>query len=493
MKRTNRLFLILIALLVLTGCEFLQSSLSSEIEKSVLEDSGIATISSANWYYNGTKDTNMKELTSLGSENYVASSVLVSFGKQVALKSENPVGSIELTYTGEDGLSTKKTFQQLSGSFTQDYRGYKINMADVLAYFDTTTIPSGTASMTIKVGGFVCAEGSQSGRAIPAIEHKMTIMPLFKSYDVDFSTCWYKEGDYVSIPLNGKVTVSSNNVKSSNGDEFSITTKENEILLTPTTNIFGKESTTTISLLDIMAENAGDSYSTTLNLNFVKNAIVMDGKEDINYSNERAASVTDDSSDQSAFASLGYDVSSNADITKLSIVNDAENLYIGVAGNLSFTWNDGLVIMIAKDGGKKVDTSIYSSANIENLKPLVSKNPFAYIYHKPGNENSGLGKLGVYCNLTGTTTEITSNCEASPEGWTENETGTFLEYSIPLSKLGLTANDEISVIVAASLHWNEGYAVCDVAPNAGLVEKYTNANRTEVMYDFSNGLMYTVK
>ena len=94
MKKLNRLFLILITLLVLTGCEFLQSSLSSEIEKSVLEDSGIATISSANWYYNGTKDTNMKELTSLGSENYVASSVLVSFGKQVALKSENPVGTI---------------------------------------------------------------------------------------------------------------------------------------------------------------------------------------------------------------------------------------------------------------------------------------------------------------------------------------------------------------------------------------------------------------
>ena len=493
MKKLNRLFLILITLLVLTGCEFLQNSLSSEMEKNVLEQSGTATFASNYWYYNGTKSTNMKDFCTEGSDKYISSSLLVSFGKQVALKSENPVGSIELTYTGEDGLSTKKTFQQLSGSFTQDYRGYKINMADVLAYFDTKTIPSGTASMTIKVGGFVCAEGSQSGRAIPAIEHKMTIMPLLKSYDVDFSTCWYKEGDYVSIPLNGKVTVSSNNVKSSNGDEFSITTKENEILLTPTTNIFGKESTTTISLLDIMAENAGDSYSTTLNLNFVKKAIVMDGKEDINYSNERAVSVTDDSSDQSAFAGLGYDVSSNADITKLSIVNDDKNLYIGVAGNLSFTWNDGLVIMIAKDGGKKVDTSIYSSANKETLKPLVSKNPFAYIYHKPGNENSGLGKLGVYCNLTGTTTEITSNCEASPEGWTENETGTFLEYSIPLSKLGLTANDEISVIAVSSLHWNEGNAVCDVAPNAGLVEKYTNTDRTEVMYDFSNGIMYTVK
>ncbi|MBQ4553724.1 MAG: hypothetical protein IJA53_01330 [Spirochaetaceae bacterium] len=492
MKRTNRLFLILIALLVLTGCEFLQSSLSSEIEKSVLEDSGIATISSANWYYNGTKDTNMKELTSLGSENYVASSVLVSFGKQVALKSENPVGSIELTYTGEDGLSTKKTFQQLSGSFTQDYRGYKINMADVLAYFDTTTIPSGTASMTIKVGGFVCAEGSQSGRAIPAIEHKMTIMPLFKSYDVDFSTCWYKEGDYVSIPLNGKVTVSLNNVKSSNGDEFSITTKENEILLTPTTNIFGKESTTTISLLDIMAENAGDSYSTTLNLNFVKNAIVMDGKEDINYSNERAVSVTDDSSDQSAFAGLGYDVSSNADITKLSIVNDDKNLYIGVAGNLSFTWNDGLVIMIAEEGGTEISRSEYQAATTESFKRGSNK-PFAYLFHKPGaGGDSVSGEFGVYSNSTGTKTNITANSVANPTGWTTSSTGTFLEYSIPLADLGLTKDDPISVIAISSLHWDDGNAVCDVAPNAG-VSKSLDDNNMSVQYDFSNGLMYTVK
>ena len=109
----------------------------------------------------------------------------------------------------------------------------------------------------------------------------------------------------------------------------------------------------------------------------------MDGKEDINYSNERAVSVIDDEGDQSAFAGLGYDVSSNADITKLSIVNDAENLYIGVAGNLSFTWNDGLVIMIAKDGGKEIARTEYQAASTESFKRGSDK-PFAYLYHKPG-------------------------------------------------------------------------------------------------------------
>ena len=83
-------------------------------------------------------------------------------------------------------------------------------MADVLAYFDTKTIPSGTASMTVKIGGFICAEGAQNGRAIPAVEHTITIMPLFSSFNVDFSTCWYKDGDYVSIPLNGSAAENSN-------------------------------------------------------------------------------------------------------------------------------------------------------------------------------------------------------------------------------------------------------------------------------------------
>ena len=84
MKKLNRLFLILITLLVLTGCEFLQNSLSSEMEKNVLEQSGTATIASNYWYYNGTKDTNMQKLTAPGADDYVASSLLVSFGKKVA-------------------------------------------------------------------------------------------------------------------------------------------------------------------------------------------------------------------------------------------------------------------------------------------------------------------------------------------------------------------------------------------------------------------------
>lgn len=492
MKKLNRLFLILTTLLVLTGCEFLQNSLSSEMEKNVLEQSGTATFASNYWYYNGTKDTNMQELTTPGADEYVASSLLVSFGKKVALKSENPAGSIEITYVAEDGLTTSKTIQGISGSFTSDFTGYKINMNDVLAYFDTVTIPSGTASMTVKIGGFVCAEGNQNGRSIPAIEHKLTVMPLFTNFDIDFSTCWYKEGDYVSIPVNGKVFVPSKELTSSNGDKFLVSSNENEIILTPETSIFEKEGTTSIKLTDILPESAGDSYSATIKLNFVKNAIVMDGKEDINYSNERAVSVTDDEGDQSAFAELGYDVSSNADITKLSIVNDAENLYIGVAGNLSFTWNDGLVIMIAKDGGKEIARTEYQAASTESFKRGSDK-PFAYLYHKPGaGGNSVAGEFGVYSNSTGTKTNITANSVANPTGWTISSTGTFLEYSIPLADLGLTKDDPISVIAVSSLNWDEGNAVCDVAPNAG-VSKSLDDNNMSVQYDFSNGIMYTVK
>ena len=492
MKKLNRLFLILITLLVLTGCEFLQNSLSSEMEKNVLEQSGTATFASNYWYYNGTKSTNMKDFCTEGSDKYISSSLLVSFGKKVALKSENPIGAIEITYIGSDNLQTTKQIQSITGSFTSDYTGYKIDMSDVLKYFDTVTIPSGTASMTVKIGGFVCAEGAQNGRAIPAVEHTITIMPLFSSFDVDFSTCWYKDGDYVSIPLNGKISIPSKELTSSNGDKFLVSSNENEIILTPKTSVLEKEGSTSINLTDILPESAGDSYSATIKLNFVKNAIVMDGKEDINYSNESAVSVTDDEGDQSAFAGLGYDVSSNADITKLSIVNDDKNLYIGVAGNLSFTWNDGLVIMIAKDGGNEIARTEYQAASTESFKRGSDK-PFAYLYHKPGaGGDSVAGEFGVYSNSTGTKTNITANSVANPAGWTTSSTGTFLEYSIPLADLALTKDDVISVIAVSSLHWDEGNAVCDVTPNAG-VSKSLDDNNMSVQYDFSNGIMYTVK
>ena len=114
-------------------------------------------------------------------------SLLVNFAKKVALQNENPSGYIELSYVDSDGISATKKIPSITGSFTEDFTAYKVNMANVLSYFDTKTIPSGVASMEIKISGFVCAEGNQNGRSIPALVHKMTIMPLYSSYDVDFS------------------------------------------------------------------------------------------------------------------------------------------------------------------------------------------------------------------------------------------------------------------------------------------------------------------
>ena len=435
----------------------------------------------------------MTKSIEVGTDYYESASLLVTFGKKVALQNTNPAGSIELTYTGNDGLIAKKTIPEITGSFTSDFTGYKVNMAPVLTYFDTETIPSGTASMEIKISGFVCAEGSQNGRTIPTLIHKMTIMPLFSNYDVNFSTCWYKEGDYVGFQLNGNASVPAKSLVSQEGLQFAISSNESEIIFTPEENLFEREGNATFYLENILPETCGDAYSREITLNFVKDAIVIDGKEDLNYRGDRATCIQDDAGDQNAFASLGYDVSANADITQVSVVNDTNNLYVGVAGNLSFTWNDGLVLMIAKAGAKKVDMALYSAASTETLKPLVAQIPFAYLYHKPGNENSGSGKWAVYSSSTGTTKEITENCDANPKGWTETTTGTFLEYALPLADLGLSAEDTISIIACASLHWDDGNAVCDIVPNDGLTEKYTNTDKTEVMYDFSKGLQYIIQ
>ena len=493
MKRyTKKIVFILGLVFLLASCEQLQGLLSSEMEKVVSESTGKASIASKYWYYNGTKDTDMTKSIEVGTDYYESASLLVTFGKKVALQNTNPAGSIELTYTGNDGLIATKTIPEITGSFTSDFTGYKVNMAPILTYFDTETIPSGTASMEIKISGFVCAEGSQNGRTIPTLIHKMTIMPLFSNYDVNFSTCWYKEGDYVGFQLNGNASVPAKSLVSQEGLQFAISSKESEIIFTPEENLFEREGNATFYLENILPETCGDAYSREITLNFVKDAIVIDGKEDLNYRGDRATCIQDDAGDQNAFASLGYDVSANADITQVSVVNDTNNLYVGVVGNLSFTWNDGLVLMIAKAGAKKVDMALYSAASTESLKRGSDK-PFAYLYHKPGNENSGSGKWAVYSSSTGTTKEITENCDANPKGWTETTTGTFLEYALPLADLGLSAEDTISIIACASLHWDDGNAVCDIVPNDGLTEKYTNTDKTEVMYDFSKGLQYIIQ
>lgn len=488
MKRyTKKIVFILGLVFLLASCEQLQGLLSSEMEKAVSESTGKASIASKYWYYNGTKDTDMTKSIEVGTDCYESASLLVSFGKKVALQNANPSGYIVLTYTDAEGLIATKTIPNLTGTFTEDFTGFKVSMVPVLSYFDTVTIPSGTASMEIKISGFVCAEGKQSGRALAALVHTMTIMPLFPDFEIDFSTCWYKSGDYVALPLNGEITVPEKIITTKDGSRFTLAAGKSEIKLTPIENIFGKSGSTSFILQDILPLTAGDSYEQEITVNFVKNAIVMDGKEDLNYSVERAVFTEDVAGDQNAFAELGYDVTGNADITKLSVVNDDTYLYIGVSGNLAITWNDGLVVMIAKEGQSQVTRDMYRAAEKESLKPLVAQIPFAYLYHKPGNENTGTGKWGAYTSLN----DITSNCRVSPAGWTDSATGTFLEYAFPLADLGLSKDDVISVAALASLHWDDGVALCDIVPDSVLYKE--NLNRTEVMYDFSKGLQFTVK
>ncbi|MBQ6782000.1 MAG: hypothetical protein IJP62_12365 [Treponema sp.] len=492
-----------------TSCEALQDSLSSEQTQKVKEDSGIATYASSvkEWYYNGLATSDMSTSAIKLGDDYYPQSFLLTFGKKIALN--GLAGSIELMYTDADGNDATKTFSSISGSFTSDYTGYRIDMSDVLKYFNTVTIPSGTAVMNVKASGFVCAEGSQSGRAITPFEAKgIAIKPLLNETTVDFSIQGYSTTSKIELGLNGAVSFENGThevtAKVSTAGEgetqssyvFTVSAAGNTITFVPKTSTIPADGTKVlVTLKGILPAGCGHSVSQDITLSFSKYKIVIDGKKDANFAaNKGATIITDDSEDQNAFAGLGYDVSTQTDLREIAITSDNEYLYIGVSGTLALTWNNPLVIQVSNgkvtgaDGAKATvhaaDKESYTSVARKTIQPNV------YIAHQPGKNDDGTGYCSAYAYVT-SNTDITSSIKCAPFGWTQSTIGSFLEYAIPLNATtGLSVGDTVNIIVAASLGWDEGYAVVDACPSSAVT--YNDSDHLDVKYNFTNGISYTI-
>lgn len=494
--------------LALTGCDTLQSGLSSEQNKELTEQTGSASYDYGVWYYNGLSSTDMSSCSTKLSDDYYDQSLVVEFGKKVALSTLT--GQITLTYTDSLGLTAAKTFTSLSGSFTDDYTGYRIDMSDVLKLFDTVTIPSGTAVMTLKIGGFICAEGKQNGRAIKTAEFKnIQIKPLFNKFDAVYSTQTYSTQNAIPLTVNGPVEFEggsyeiSGKVTSPGTGEtlssysFTVGSKDNMILLTPKTNNAPADGTTvSLNLGQIMPQGSGHSFNQDITVSFSRYKIVIDGLKDDNFKQENGAIVVSDTGeDQSAFAGLGYDVKAETDISSVSVTNDDDYLYIAVEGSLALTWSNPLVIQIA-DGtlsGATYAAAGVHAADTETYEKVSRKlkGPNVYLSHQPGIDNTGTGALSAFAYVSESNTDISASVKCSPEGWTDSSAGNFIEYALPLgSATGLDAGDQISIIVCASLGWNEGYAVVDACPDNSVT--YSNDDHTSVVYSFTNGISYTI-
>ncbi len=479
----------LAALMIFTGCEQFQGMLSSEQQKEMDLATGVAGLSGNTWYYNGTAGENISPLAEINGDKYCEQTLKVQFSKQVAIKELS--GNMILTYTDSDGFQNTKTITSLKGTFGSDYKSFNLDMSEVVRLLDGTTIPSGTANLEIKLGGFICAEGSQKGRPVSTLNQKISVQPFFQTTKVDFSTCWYVHGQSViKLLVNDTfaLTAAASAYKVGSGSEqFTITADGKNLVFTPETDVHGKIDSYSFPVYGILPDSNGSSFMKEIQVNLVDRAIIIDGEKDGNYSVDRAVEVEDEETDQTAF---GHDdwALTFGDLKKISIVNDDSNLYVGLSGTMTVNWKDGIVLMIGKAGDSANDATSSNYKAAETTTYWHGR-PNVYLYHQPGFENTGKGQFTVLAGAA--KNNISKKCSAAPYGWTSSTNGDFVEYAIPLSDAGFAKGDKLKVIAALSLNWDEGNAVCDVLPSSAV--RSENNERTQVQFTFDNAVEFTIK
>ena len=469
-----------------TGCDSLQDSLSEEMQAKLDEETGVPSYSEKAWYYNGVVGEDVSDID--------GQTLLVTFGKKTAANSVT--GKIVLTYSDETGTEVTKTFSSVSGYFTSDFTGYRLNMAPVTALLNGEEIPSGTAKVSVTLGGFICAEGKQNGRALSAFEVKnINVKPLFSKESFSYSTSGFSASTKFAVTCNAPVSVAEGVTavgtdSSSNTYKFNVTAEENTVYLSPVFASAPSEGTEmTINLSGILADGCGDVYSKKITASFSENLIVVDGVKDENWLSETAAYASDASSDGSAFT---YEANSG-DFTGLYVLNDDNYLYVAFEGSFATTWSDGLAVMISYDHSS--DAAYISGSSVFALadavaygrETLMHGKPDIYLYHKPQPDKF---EFGAWVENASSADDISSEVKYSPDG--DTASAEFIEYAIPLSSIsssGIEKGKTVHVMAASSLHWEDGVAAGDVVPDAcaGF-----NKNHNSVTINFQKALEYTL-
>ncbi|MCR4733914.1 MAG: hypothetical protein K5829_02770 [Treponema sp.] len=485
------------SLILLSGCDYLQSTLSSYQNEKLAEETGSANYSYSVWYYNGYSGENMEEISSSASDEYCEQSLCVDFGQEIALSSYAPSGKMVINYSDSKGDDISKTITSLSGHFSSDYKSYYLDMSPVTELFDGNV---SSATLDIKMTGFVCASGNQSGRPVNAFElQSLQVRPLFNKTDYDFSTVSFGSDTKYEIPLagdfsleNGSYTVSGLD-SSSNEYSFTVTASGNSIYLSPEFSSAPADQTTIdICLKDILAKGSGVSYSKDISLTFVEHLIVLDGYEDSNWSSSSVASVEDASGDTVAEGDDGLLYTTDCDITNLAITNDNDYLYISIKGSLNSSWGDGFAFIISKDHSSDIaytsgkETFDFAESVGFGRSSLAHGLPDFYMYHQP--QTSALGAW-VEGSSEDSVNDISSQVELAV-----NSSSTFMEYAIPLSALsscGIASGESVHLTAIFSAHWSAGNFAADIVPDSAASS--LNENHSSIVFNMQNALEYQIQ
>ena len=291
--------------MLFTGCEFLQGTLSSVQKEKLILETGSPSYDYKVWYYNGYSGEDMSLISDSSSNNYANQSLCINFGQKVCLNSVTPSGKMVISYTDSQGDAASKTISSLNGKFSKDYKSYYLDMSPVTKLLAGST---NSATVDIKMSGFICAEGNQSGRPVSAFEFSgLSIRPLYNNLTYDFSTVGFNSQAKFKIPLRANISIKDGSYdftvedSSSNEYTFTVSSDKNEIFLTPKFSTKPADGTNlTLTLNNILADGCGDSYSKSFDITFRKNLIVIDGLEDSNWTSSYSVFAEDESGDTAA-------------------------------------------------------------------------------------------------------------------------------------------------------------------------------------------------
>ncbi len=490
MKKLNKLaFVSLLALPLLSGCDFLQGTLSSSMSEKLAEETGSPSYAYKSWYYNGTSSEDMSSIGDSSSTDHIVQSLQIDFGKKVAVKSLS--GSLTVYYTDSDGNDFTKVISSVSGRLSSDYTSFLLDMSPVIKLFDTETVASGTASVDIKLGGFVCAEGDQKGRSLSTFElSKLQIKPLYNSVAYTYSTSGYdKDTTKFLIPLNADVSLDDISVAASDTDsntyDFNVSIDGTNLYLIPDFDSAPSNGTVmTLAFSGILPEGAGDSYEKEITATFIDSLIVIDGIEDANYTSSYAVSASDASDDSITDSYAGA-----SDLTEMYVANDADYFYVALKGALTVEWYDGLVVMISKDHTYDASSAAESGKEGYGFADTVSYGRESLAHGKPDfylfdREYDGTVKAYVEDSGADTALDISSYIEKS-----DLTDDSFIEFAIPLTQLaeaGIVPGDTVYVIGGFSAHWDEGVFFSDAIPDAVSF----NTSHSSATVNFQNGLEF---
>lgn len=466
--KKNRFALLAFAAVIFCGCEQLQSTLSSEMKETLTEETGVAVIDSNTWYYNGS------EKSDVSSDS---ASLKISFTRKVKVSEDGIKAAFEIQYFDAEGNSTLVAKSSSAGTMSADGMSYNLDMSNALSLIDAKTTQGNAVTATVKVSGFVCAEGKQAGRALSAITKTISVAPLFEEKvlgSIEFASA----ENVFEIPLLGTVQIEGTPAVESEefpegitGESFSVSLSEDgtKIILEPKDNsLVGNEFSAALKI-SVRPLICGTAYEKEFNLSFVSTSVS-----------------SNDTMEFVSAASNGW--AKNCDITSMKVKNDSENLYVTIEfAAVPLTWksNPRASFLIGKaDASASEDTASlvgsWSSAGISTTATLKNGTILKFFSQGEGIDTGAAD--GITSSVTWSGTDSEGHVPDS----------NILNYTVPLSLVG-SAGDKINIVSFFSGNvWNDGNDTGLTVINA-VPASCVTVDAYSTVVDMSKALEYTIQ